>query len=396
LKKGFAAGIPGQGGGVARDVDQARRSGCDQPLQRLRRKARARRVHHRRIQRPRAVRQHRLQRPLHHLHVLPPGDVLQQVIHRRRVYLHRHHQPRPLRQRQGEEAHAAVTVQDHLAALGGQVVQHQPDQSLCLEGIGLEEGRGGDPVRVPGDLFGDVRLTDQGDGESVRSEEDAGDGEVYLQFRGLVLRRLQDEHPVAGGRASPQGEGGQVRQVQVQRIVEFGEVRVQNQAFLYGDDVAPVLQAEAQAAGGGGMKAGLVAVGPAGGVRERWEDGRVGEAADAGQLLRHHLRLEAQLRVVGGVLQVASAAAVGAEVRAWRHDPLRGGLQDLHQPRAGVAGVVLHNFGAHRLAGEGVGDKDDLALVPSDGRAAMGDTGQMKGEHQFSFYTFLGRAQING
>ncbi len=101
-----------------------------------------------------------------------------------------------------------------------------------------------------------------------------------------------------------------------------------------------------------------------------------GEAGQPLQLLGDDGALEAALGAGRRVLPVAAAALAGAGERAGRLDAVLGGGVDLHGVGAQEAGALLAvgDAGGDALAGEGVPDEKDLALVGAgDAVAAVGD-----------------------
>ncbi|MGW4793536.1 hypothetical protein ACWEPC_14155, partial [Nonomuraea sp. NPDC004297] len=107
-------------------------------------------------------------------------------------------------------------------------------------------------------------------------------------------------------------------------------LRVGDQAGVHDLDLVRAVPAEAQLAGGGGGE--LHARTPAEpvlGPRDLLHENLALDARQPAQLLGHDLGLEPPLRLHGGVLPVAAAAAPRARVRAGRDDAVGGGLQDL-------------------------------------------------------------------
>ena len=98
------------------------------------------------------------------------------------------------------------------------------------------------------------------------------------------------------------------------------------------------------------------------------------QPCDPPQLLPDHLGLEPALRLRGGVLPVASAAAVRAGMRARRLNPVRRGLQDLDRLRPGEPGGGVGDPGADPFARQRVPDEHHPAAgLPGHAPAAVRD-----------------------
>ena len=108
--------------------------------------------------------------------------------------------------------------------------------------------------------------------------------------------------------------------------------------------------------------------------RRKRELRRVGETANAPQLLHDHVSLEFELGRVIGVLQAASAALT--EVHAGRSHPLRRGLQDLDNLPPCKISTVFSQFDRDPLTRQAVGDKDNAPLQTANCFAAEGHLGQ--------------------
>jgi hypothetical protein len=160
---------------------------------------------------------------------------------------------------------------------------------------------------------------------------------------------VDDHHAVAGARADPDGHlaagwepalGGHLRQA-----------GMRHQAGGDGHEVVAVVAAEREAA---------VSVrhapqgGPvAGGGQDRAERHLGGfQAAEAGEGLGHHGRLELPLGVGVDVLPAAAAAARGHELARWDH-PGRGGLDHLDQRGAGVVAPLVGQRHPDPFTGQG-------------------------------------------
>jgi hypothetical protein len=89
------------------------------------------------------------------------------------------------------------------------------------------------------------------------------------------------------------------------------------------------------------------------------------------QCLHQHLALHLQLLVVGGVLPLAAAAL--RDVPARREHAAGSRLKDLHRPGLEVVAAPGGDFSADPLAGEGIVDKNHLALGGArEGGGAVG------------------------
>ena len=98
------------------------------------------------------------------------------------------------------------------------------------------------------------------------------------------------------------------------------------------------------------------------------------QARDPPQLLPDHLRLEPALRLRGGVLPVAAAAAVRAGMGARRLDPVRRGLEDLDRLGPRELGGGIGDPGADAFARQRVPDEHHPpAGLPGHAPAAVRD-----------------------
>ena len=308
------------------------------------------------------------------------SGVVQQVSHGSGHQLDADDQPGLLGQVRGKEAHTAVGVQHRLVPPQVEILHHQAHQLSGLGCVDLEEGWGGDAVRTVGHDLRDVVVADQVYVEPIGEHQNAGDRQVDLKGRRQIVHRLEDEHALTRLCARAQREAGELLHVEVERSVDVGQQRVEDQAFIDSYDIVALAGLKAEAASGGRVELGPVAVGPARGVGQGRVHQGVGDAPDAPELVGDDLGLETQLSPVVDVLPLATPAAGRAEVGAGWRDTVRGGFHDVDQASEGVASSVLADLGAHRLARQRIGDEDDALIVPTQGCTAMGDGRQLKGE----------------
>ena len=98
----------------------------------------------------------------------------------------------------------------------------------------------------------------------------------------------------------------------------------------------------------------------------------IADLAKAGQLLAHNLGFEAQLRRVGDVLPLATAAR--AKVLAGGFYAVGCSLYNLHQLAARKVFALMHDLDGDGLAGQRVGHKYNEAVIGSaNGFAGWGD-----------------------
>ena len=153
-----------------------------------------------------------------------------------------------------------------------------------------------------------------------------------------------DDADLHAGEALPGARGEGVPGGALDQLVDQ---RVRDVAVLHRHRLVGVGALEAEPAGArldgvahpGGDQLHRVAVVPGLGGRDGGHEGRVGELAQAGQLIAQDIRLELQLGLVGGVLPVAAPA--DAEDGAGGGLPRRGGLEDGGDPPPHVAGAGL-------------------------------------------------------
>ena len=155
-----------------------------------------------------------------------------------------------------------------------------------------------------------------------------------------------------------------------------GAVRARRREPAVGglDDLAPgatPVEAEHEASVGlSERELHLVAVAPwIGHARDRLEL-EVVEPADVRERLDHLALLVLELRLVGDGLPLATAALAG--VAAGRGHARRRGLEDLPEPRLGVALTALRDLDADAVAGHRAAHEDDEVVDAADPLAAVG------------------------
>lgn len=342
--------VAGQGRGVAGDIGEPPGAALEQGLEDRPREAGPRRVDDHAVGVGRELRGPGLHGPGDDLDVADAvaPQVGAGVAGRDAVPFHRRHAAVPAGERQGEQAHPGVEIERRLPLPRA---DHGLDQPRQQASVPLEEAAGIVEVGELAHPQGHLALGEAGD--------DRGDREVCGRS-GIRSR----------GR-SPRGEVDALRD----RLARDAQVARQlgEQRFELGDEDRaagdlhqlvrpPGVVADADAAGGLldlGMDLGAqpVAPGLAG------DDLRIrgqGEAAEALQGLSHGLGLQAGLRLVAQVLEVAQAG--GGELGVGVGPAVRPGLEDLQDLGPAVVRPALDDPHPQPVARCRAGDEDRHAL----------------------------------
>jgi hypothetical protein len=182
---------------------------------------------------------------------------------------------------------------------------------------------------------------------------------------------LEDHHAVPGADAATKGEAAQGQPFDLQGLVELLEHGMGDPASGDRDHPVGAHGLEAQAPVGGDGELDLVPVVEGVGAGDHRTHRRVLDLPDAAQGIPDDGLFEAQLGLIGDVLEMTPPA--GPEMGARRIDPLRRRAEHPEDPSPGIRAVVLHHLDLHLLPGDPEGDEDHLALMAADGLAAVGD-----------------------
>ena len=151
-------------------------------------------------------------------------------------------------------------------------------------------------------------------------------------------------------------------------VERLGEAGVENGALVDGDDGMRarlhVAEFDPLAAAGILMDAGVEGGAAASRAMRIDERQDVGVDLGARQALDHEAALPVGIGRPGERLH--GAAAAGREIFAERGNPVGAGRQNFDEP-----GAVAIDFGAHDLAGQGIGHGDHAAIVPGEAFAAL-------------------------
>ncbi len=209
---------------------------------------------------------------------------------------------------------------------------------------------------LPQDLIDQLVLPRERDCLPVRPEVRDGSRQVQAHFRGKLVRAFQHDELLALA-VLPQYDAAETCfWAEVQLRAQGFKIRKRKQALRNRDDLlarqvhVPKLPQRVQ------MELDLVAVVPALRAGHDAAEGRIGDAAQARQLIRQNLEFELQLAGIRQVLVVAAAAR--AVVRARRSDALGGWPAHFHSAPAREVLVIFPNLDQNLFTGQGERDED--------------------------------------
>jgi hypothetical protein len=401
--------VPPEGPRVAGDVGEPPRPQAGEPREDRRRRALPGRVEDRRVEAalPLEPPERVLGPGLHEPGAPDPVEPrrLDPVLDRLRVLLHGDHAGSQAREREGEEAHTGVEVEDAAPGPGIEGPEDDVDELPRGPGARLEEGYRGDEEPDARDLLEEPlapreppREAPEDDAplEMVRVEVEAGrrrrrraagrpgddllgdplearelpprGDEDRLGLAGLLAHAHEDVPGNAGAGSIPRDgrdafPAEEVPQPEGDGVPPLGV----DAALLHRDQIlrpgAVVTDHRLAGLAAADDEVDLAPERPGRLDADRRPDGHLRAEGDA-EDVREHGPLQVELLGVGDVLP--RAAAAGPEVRAGRPHAVGGGLLDPEEARAAVLAPHRDDLDLDLLARDRAGDEEDVVAVADD------------------------------